>query len=125
MVMLKPPNPGSLGDSTSIPPPPSCSPFSGKASSNTTTDSFAGGYGEGCVSTVTDPKVPVHVVAGATGVQAAGTGAPPMPWPQVPGFVAVAEPLAQFADRFVAINGLAASPGSTDRSEERRVGKEC
>src|SRR5215469_6250977 len=31
-VILKPPRPGSCGDSTSTPPPPSCSPLSGKSS---------------------------------------------------------------------------------------------
>src|SRR6476469_959215 len=42
-VILNPPRPGSLGDSTSTPPPPSCSPLSGKSSSKTKTESFDGG----------------------------------------------------------------------------------
>ncbi len=36
-----------------LPPPASCSPLSGKSSSNTNTESFDGGNGVGCVSTVT------------------------------------------------------------------------
>src|SRR5258706_9851577 len=62
--MLKPPSPGSTGDSTSIPPPASCSPFSGKSSSNTKSDSFAGGSGVDTAYTVTGVNVPV--VAGQT-----------------------------------------------------------
>jgi len=64
-----------------VPPPASFSPFRGKSSSYTNTESFAGGSGVGCTNTVTGARVPVHVVAGGTGVQAAGIGAPPMPWP--------------------------------------------
>ena len=89
-----------MGDSTLVPPPPSCSPFSGKSSWNTNTDSLAGGNGVFCVSTVTaGAAVGVHVVAGGTGVQPAAIGAPPMPWPDC------ALPLS---------NGLAASPGNTE-----------
>src|ERR1700758_487744 len=104
--MLKPPKPGSLGDNTSIPPPPSCSPLSGKSSSNTNTESFEGGKGLGCTSTVTAGKVPVelHVTAGATGTQA--IGAPPMPWPQLG--VGLLKQLFAFS------NELAASPGRTE-----------
>src|SRR5205085_2593458 len=119
-VMLKPPSPGSFCDSTSIPPPPSCSPFSGKSSSNTNTDSFDGGNGSGCVSTVREAGVPPGglQVAGAVAVQVtvgfetraqvvvvpvveqvteAAIGMPPMPWPQAPGVVALAVPLVQSA----------------------------
>ncbi len=110
-VMLKPPSPGSFGDSTSTPPPPSCSPFSGKSSWNTNTDSFDGGYGSGCVNTVTALKA--HVVAGGVIVHRSGT--PPMPCPQAPGFVALALPLVQSGDRFAFANGLPASPGKTVR----------
>src|SRR6266853_5703097 len=98
-VMLKPPRPGSLGDNTSIPPPPSCSPFNGKSSWNTKIESFDGGKGVGCASIVRELAVVVgkeHVVAG--GVIVHTTGAPPMPWPAPP-----------------PSNGLAASPGSTVR----------
>src|SRR6267143_1271992 len=86
----KPPKPASLDAGVlvrppCIGPPASCSPLSGKSSSNTNTESFAGGYGEGSEMTVTGAHVgvPVQVFAGATGLQAAGIGAPPMPWPVV------------------------------------------
>src|SRR5438046_9341807 len=79
-MRLKPPRPGSLGDSTLVPPPPSCSPFSGKSSWNTNTDSLAGGDGVFCGSTVTaGAAVGVQVVAGGTGVQPAASGAQPVP----------------------------------------------
>src|SRR5947207_14634648 len=74
--MLKPPRPGSFCDSTFCPPPPSCSPFSGKSSWNTNTESFEGGNGSGCVSTVSGAATPgttvpggTQLVAGAVGVQ--------------------------------------------------------
>ena len=54
-VISKPRRPGSLFVFTAapgIPPPPSCSPFSGKSSSNTNTESCAGGNGVGCVRIV-------------------------------------------------------------------------
>src|SRR2546423_60423 len=145
-VMLKPPRPGSFCDSTSSPPPPSCSPFSGKSSSNMNTESFEGGNGSGCVSTVSGAATPgttvpagtplvagggavqvgavvpayrtaVQVVTPAVVVQltAAGTGTPPMPWPQAPGLEALAVPFMQSADRFALANGLPASPGKTVR----------
>src|SRR5260370_19577859 len=100
--MLKPPKPRSFGDSTSIPPPLSCSPFSGKSSWNTNTESFDGGNGSGCVSTVIGLKA--HVVAGGVIVQR--TGAPPMPCPQAPGFDAFATPFVQSADRLAFSKGL-------------------
>src|SRR5258708_39595897 len=114
-MMLKPPRPGSFGDSTSMPPPPSCSPFSGKSSSNTNTDSFDGGYGSGCVRIVSGLAAvgKEQVVAG--GVIVHRIGAPPMPCPQAVGFVAFATPFVQSADRLVFSNGLPASPGSTVR----------
>src|SRR5437879_3155595 len=75
-VRLKPPSPGSFCDSTSMPPPPSCSPFSGKSSWKMNTDSFEGGNGSGCVSTVSGAVTPgttvptgTQLVAGAVGVQ--------------------------------------------------------
>src|SRR5882672_969124 len=78
--MLKPPRPGSWGASTSMPPPESCSPLSGKSSSNTNTESFDGGKGLGCTTTFTvagkAPLVAVHVTDPAAGTQ--GIGAPPM-----------------------------------------------
>jgi len=71
MVMLNPPKPASLGDNVSIPPLASCSPLSGWSSSNTNTETWDGGWFSGSTRTVTSAKVPVHVVAGGTGVQAA------------------------------------------------------
>src|SRR5260370_38802442 len=103
--MLKPPRLGSFGDNTSTPPPPSCSPFGGKSSSNTNTDSFEGGNGSGCVSTVTALKA--HAVAG--GVIVHRIGAPPMPCPQAAGAPAFATPFVQSADRLAFSNGLPAS----------------
>src|SRR6267378_1094606 len=100
--MLKPPRPGSLGDNTSIPPPPSCSPFNGKSSWNTKIESFDGGNGVGCASIVRELAVDVgkeHAVpAAAPAGTVHTTGAPPMPWPAPP-----------------PSNGLAASPGRTVR----------
>src|SRR2546429_4210660 len=59
-----------------MPPPPSCSPFSGKSSWKMNTDSFEGGNGSGCVSTVSGAVTPgttvprgTQLVAGAIGVQ--------------------------------------------------------
>src|SRR5882672_4316288 len=100
-MMLKCPRPGSLGDKTSIPPPPSCSPLSGKSSSYTNTESFEGGNGSGCARIVTD-------------VCPAAIGAPPIPWPQAAGFVACDTPLVQSAVEFPLLNGLPASPGNTE-----------
>src|SRR6266699_1709986 len=138
-TMLKPPIPGSFGDSTSMPPPPSCSPVSGRSSSNTNTDSFEGGKGSGCVSTVRDgyaAPAGTHDVWPVAGVQLTATpltvavqvvlvvgeqdtraaiGVPPMPWPQAPGLVAAAEPLVQSALRLPLANGLPASPGKIVR----------
>src|SRR2546423_13094830 len=70
--MLKPPRPGSLGDSTALLPPPSCSPFSGKSSWNTNTDSLAGGSGVFCVTTVT-----AGAAGGGQGVAGGPRGGPP------------------------------------------------
>src|SRR3989442_278454 len=82
--MLKLPRPGSLGASTSMPPPASCSPLSGKSSWNTNTESFDGGKGFGCTNTLNcagkAPVVAVHTTDPAAGTQA--IGAPPMPWPR-------------------------------------------
>src|SRR5579862_5683801 len=106
--MLKPPRPGSFGESTSTPPPPSCSPLSGKSSSNTNTDSLEGGNGFGCTITFTlvgkAPVLAVHATLPGAGTQA--IGAPPMPWPQLA--VAFPKQPPTFS------NELAASPGSTE-----------
>src|SRR5207249_3737530 len=143
-VRLKPPSPGSFCDSTSMPPPPSCSPFSGKSSWKMNTDSFEGGNGSGCVSTVRDEYAApagTHDVWPVAGVQLTATpltvavqvvlvvvpdvvveqdtsaaiGVPPMPWPQAPGVLAAAEPFVQSALRLPLANGLPASPGNTVR----------
>src|SRR5207253_1471716 len=84
-TILKPPSPASFGASTSTLPPPSCSPFSGKSSWNTNTDSFEGGYGSGSVTTVSGVAEvgKEQVVAG--GVIVHRSGAPAMPCPQAPG----------------------------------------
>src|SRR5882672_9731744 len=84
-MRLKPPRPGSTGASTSMPPPESCSPLSGKSSWNTNSESFDGGKGLGCTTTFTfagnAPVVAVHTTDPVAGTQA--IGAPPMPWPQL------------------------------------------
>ena len=137
MWSWKLPSPGSLGARVSLPaavvaePLESCSPFRGKSSWNTNTDSFAVGYGEGCVRAVT-VIAGAQLVAGAAGVQVvaavvptgakvqtvvpaafgpqatAGIGVPPIPWPQCPVVVQSGVPA------YPAPNGLAASPGSTE-----------
>ena len=56
-------------------------------------------------------KRQVQVVAPIAGVQATGTGAPPMPWPQPAGVVPV---VTAQAEVFPAMNGFAASPGRTE-----------
>ena len=81
--------------------------MSGKSSSNTNTETFDGGKGLGCTSTVTfagKALLAVHVTAGATGTQA--IGAPPIPWPQLG--VGLSKQLFTFS------NELAASPGITE-----------
>src|SRR5437660_5145174 len=83
-MMLKPPSPASLGPKTSTPPPPSCSPFNGKSSWNTNTDSCAGGKGVGCANTVRGVVTPGttvvppgrQLVAGGVGVQGGGAVVP-------------------------------------------------
>src|ERR1700739_2202891 len=97
-MMLKPPRPGSLGEITSRPPPASCSPLSGKSSSNTITESFPVGSGVGSVNTVTGAKlnavvVGVHAFAVVVlrMLQAGGIDAPLWVCPQ-PVFTAPREP---------------------------------
>src|ERR1700746_2902691 len=115
-MISKPPRPGSLGDRTSIPPPASCSPFSGKSSSNTINESLPVGSGVGSDSTVTGAKavvlVEVHPVTKT--LQAGGIGAPPMVWPQPrsPGFAPVVGE--QSGGVTVAGKGAPASPGKTE-----------
>src|SRR3974377_1221061 len=88
--MLKPPRPVSLGEITSTPPPASCSPLSGKSSSNTITESFPVGRGVGSDSTVTGAKAAVlaDVHPDRRRWQSGGIAAPAMVWPQwrSPGF---------------------------------------
>src|SRR5437879_12976290 len=69
----KPPSPGSIA------PLPSCSPFSGKSSSNTYTVSVAVCIGFGCTFTVTGANVhtPAALQVGAA------IGAPAIVWPQL------------------------------------------
>src|SRR4029077_14398934 len=103
-MISKPPKPGSLVAMMSIPPPASCSPLSGKSSSNTCTLSFPGGYGLASVSTVTGFQVLVAVFQ--------VTGAPPMLWPQVGDPAAIQ---AAGLPVYPAANGLAPSPGRIER----------
>src|ERR1700747_1477674 len=106
-MMLNCPRPGSLLLLTApVPPPPSCSPFSGKSSSKTNTESFEGGNGVRCDKIVTGANVPVQVVAFAAGVQTDGIGAPPMPCPQVP------PPDVEKVQSLVMSNGLCGPVGS-------------
>src|SRR5437764_15085095 len=106
--MLKPPRPGSFCDSTLRPPPPSCSPFSGKSSSNMNTERFEGRNGSGCVSTVSGLAVVGNEQVVAGGVTVHRTGARPMPCPQEPAAVAHRRPFVQLADAFALLEGLAA-----------------
>src|SRR5207248_10884967 len=111
--MLKPPRPGSFCDSTLRPPPPSCSPFSGKSSSNMNTESYEGGNGSGCVSTVSGLAVVGNEQVVAGGVMVHWTGAPLMQCPQEPGSVARATPVVQSADSVTFTNGSRSLPGMT------------
>jgi len=79
------------------------------------TESFEGGNGSGCVSTVSGLAVVGNEQVVAGGVMVHRTGAPPMPCPQEPGAVALATPFVQSADPFAFANGLPASPGKTVR----------
>src|SRR2546429_9209846 len=74
-MVSNPPRPGSLADRTSIPPPASCSPLSGKSSSNTINESLPVGSGVGTTSTVTGAKavVLVEVHPATKTLQAGGT----------------------------------------------------
>src|SRR5579863_8218653 len=75
-----------MGGIVPFPPPPSCSPLSGKSSSNTITDSLPVGSGVGSASTLTGwvkAEVELHALGPPRMLQAAGTGAPPMVWPHV------------------------------------------
>ena len=107
----KPPSPGSIA------PLPSCSPFSGKSSSNTNTVSVAVCIGFGCTFTVTGANVhtPAAVQVGAA------IGAPAIVWPQLdtvwPVGVWVGAQLAATvgSDELPVLNALAASPGRIDR----------
>src|SRR6516164_9318247 len=82
--MLKLPSPGSMGAIVPFPPPPSCSPLSGKSSSNTNTVSFAVGSGVGNTLIVTGAKLAVlaEVHPAVKMLQAAAICAPLMVWPQ-------------------------------------------
>src|SRR3974390_2061342 len=82
--MLKPPSPGSIGATVPFPPPPSCSPLSGKSSSNTIIESLPVGSGVGKESTVTGwvkAELVVHAFGPPNMLQAGGIGAPAMVWP--------------------------------------------
>src|SRR5579864_5927070 len=109
--MLKLPRPGSLGESTSTPPPASCSPLSGKSSSKTITDSFPVGSGVGSDGMMTGAKAALEVAHPAiSGLQAEGISAPLMVWPTL-GQLVVDVGVQPFPT-FPVLNGLAASPGS-------------
>src|SRR2546429_9881485 len=101
--MLKPPRPGSLGDSTALLPPPSCSPFSGKSSWNTNTDSLAGGSGVFCVTTVT-----AGAAGGGGGGGRGARGGPP---------AGCAPPPARAPCRLCAPERLVVAPGSNGRGD--------
>src|SRR5579863_1687731 len=113
---LKPPRPGSMGATVPFPPPPSCSPLSGKSSSNTITESLPVGSGVGSTSTLTvwvKAELAEHALGPPSMLQAGGTGAPLMVWPHVP-VVEVPPVLEQTGCPTYAGNGLPASPGSTE-----------
>ena len=101
----KPPRPGSFGATTSTPPPLSCSPFSGKSSSKMNADRLEGMFGVGCENTVT--LACCRPVFGSIPI-----GAPPMPWPQCPNATPAA--VQSGTPPYAALNGFAASPGSTE-----------
>src|SRR5215469_2252266 len=116
--MLKPPRPGSMGAIVAFPPPPSCSPLSGKSSSNTIRESLPVVTGLGSTRTLTGEKgvvlAELHPVTRT--LQAGGIGAPLMPWPQL-GSVALrfsAPVEGQVWALVLDGNGLAASPGNTE-----------
>src|ERR1700687_5404254 len=85
----------------STPPPPSCSPLSGLSSSNVNTETFAGGNGVSCNSTLT------AACAGPIPI-----GAPPMPWQQVPVTGAKSAPLGPDGQSRAMLNGRLAVFGS-------------
>src|ERR1700751_842883 len=92
--MLKPPRPGSMGATVPFPPPPSCSPLTGKSSSNTMTESLPVGSDVGSTATVTGwvkAEAVVHAFGPPSMLQAGGIGAPLMVWPHwlSPGFAPV------------------------------------
>src|SRR5271165_1769052 len=126
--MLKPPRPGSMGATVPFPPPPSCSPLSGKSSSNTKTESFPVGSGVGTTFTITGAKAAVLVGVQVADVevlakmlQAGGIGAPPIVWPQfvfstpptiAPAVQSVGAP--RFPAKPELAYGLPASPGNIE-----------
>src|SRR6516225_1921135 len=116
-MMLKPPRPGSIGATVPFPPPPSCSPLSGKSSSNTITVSLPVGIGVGSTSTLTGAKAAVlaDVHPATRMLHDGGMDAPPMVWPQF-GFPATSSPpfAGQLGAPVLPGNGLAASPGKTE-----------
>src|SRR5215469_10763795 len=120
-MISKPPRPGSMGAIVPLPPPPSCSPLSGKSSSNTNTVSFAVGSGVGNTLMVTAAKLAVlaGVQPALKMLQAAAICAPLMVWPQAVFSVALVPlpdmgPAEQSGGLLLPGNGLAASPGTTE-----------
>src|ERR1700756_739268 len=95
-MMLKLPRPGSMGAIVPAPPPPSCSPLSGKSSSNTITESLPVGSGVGSTSTLTGwvkAEADEQAFDPPSMLQAGGMGAPLMLWPQFVSPPAASAPL--------------------------------
>src|ERR1700745_4200766 len=118
-MMLKPPRPGSIGAIVPFPPPPSCSPLSGKSSSNTITLSLPVGSGVGSTSTLTvvlaKRELVLHGVAPPRMLQRGGIEAPLMACTQFTLPAPASAPVEGQTGALVLVgNGLAASPGKTE-----------
>ena len=107
-----------MGAIVPFPPPPSCSPLSGKSSSNTITESLPVGSGVGSTSTLTawvKAELVVHAFGPPSMLQAGGIGAPLIVWPQLVLPAVDSWPLVGQVCWLVLVgNGLAASPGNTE-----------
>src|ERR1700751_1339935 len=102
-----------MGATVPLPPPPSCSPLSGKSSSNTSTESLPVGSGVGSTSTLTGwlkAEADVHAFDPPRMLHAGAMGAPLMVWPHDVSPARASWPVQPGALTFEG-NGLAASPG--------------